>query len=339
MNLNKTEAIWVGCWKFRRKEISGISWPTGPVKSLGVYFGYNKLSLETNQWNEKINNIESVLNLWRQRNLTLYGKVTILKSLIAAKILYWATVSDVPHNVTVRLNTLFFDFLWSGKRDKIKRSVICGDYGTGGIKMLDIQSHIEALHAGWVKRIMDTSLGDWKLLPKLYLNRLGKDFLILRMHFKEKKHCPDLTGIPTFYQGIIQSWHKAGGGFVKEPCTADEVGNHIIWGSAFLTDSRGKSLFYKHWIDSGIIYLKDLSGKEKPKLQNWIKEISELLIIRKAIPKKWLPLLNNNVTSRHDNTDAHMGPTGYPCKMIYKLLLKEKTTTSYTVCRHIGMLH
>ena len=113
---------------------------------------------------------------------------------------------------------------------------------------------------------------DWKLLPKLYFNRLGKDFLILRMHFKEKKHCPDLTGIPTFYQGIIQSWHKAGGGFVKEPCTADEVGNHIIWGSAFLTDSRGKSLFYKHWIDSGIIYLKDLSGKEKPKLQNWITE-------------------------------------------------------------------
>ena len=191
--------------------------------------------------------------------------------------------------------------------------------------MLDIQSHIEALHAGWVRRIMDASSGDWKLLPKLYLNRLGKDFLILRMHFREKKHCPDLTGIPTFYQGIIQSWHKAEGGSVKEPCTADEVGNHIIWGSAFMTDARGKSLFYKHWIDSGIIYIKDLSVKEKPKLRNWIK----LVIIRKAIPKKWLPLINNSITSRDDNTAACMALTGYSCKTIYRLLLKEKIITSY----------
>ena len=49
--------------------------------------------------------------------------------------------------------------------------------------MLDIQSHIEALHAGWVRH-MDASSGDWKLLPKLYLNRLGKDFLVQQMKWE-----------------------------------------------------------------------------------------------------------------------------------------------------------
>ncbi len=255
----------------------------------------------------------------------------LFSNLIAVKILYWATVSVVPQDVVARLNTLFFNFLWSGKRDRIKRSVIIGDYETGGLKMLDIASYIEALHAGWVKRILDQSFGDWKLLPKLFLNRMGDDLLILKMHFKKKEHCPELPTIPTFYQSIIQSWHKAGGGAVEKPCTADEVGNHIIWGSEYLIDGKtGKTLFYKHWINSGIICINDLFNANRPELKDKRNWISETYIVQKAIPRSWLSMLNNSGSSRVDNADNKCGAlTGYSCKILYRMLLKDKITVPY----------
>ena len=38
------------------------------------------------------------------------------------------------------INDLLYKFLWDGKGDKIKRTVVINDYQEGGIKMLDIKS-------------------------------------------------------------------------------------------------------------------------------------------------------------------------------------------------------
>ena len=38
------------------------------------------------------------------------------------------------------INSLFYEFLWSDKVDKIKGNVMINDYPEGGIKMIDIIS-------------------------------------------------------------------------------------------------------------------------------------------------------------------------------------------------------
>ena len=42
LNKNKTEEIWLGRLKHTKDKYENISWTNDPVKSLGVYFGYNK---------------------------------------------------------------------------------------------------------------------------------------------------------------------------------------------------------------------------------------------------------------------------------------------------------
>jgi len=223
--------------------------------------------------------------------------------------------------------------LWSGKKDKIKRSVIVSEYENGGIKMPDIRAQIDALHASVITLLMDDLRGDWKLLPHLYLNSFGKHFLILNMHFRNKQNCPNMDHIPEYYKHVILSWHKAIGGNMLEPETPGEVRGHIIWGSKFIVSTQRRkkttSLFYQKWIDSGIIRIDDLLDNnyhvnEKQILNKLIDKrdwLKELYILKKAIPQKWLTLLQTSDTSLViENTDI-TNFSIYTCKYLYKLLI------------------
>ena len=48
------------------------------------------------------------------------------------------------------------------------------DYTKGGLKMIEIESFIKAIKAGWVKRLSDTdNIGDWKSIYLTELHNYG----------------------------------------------------------------------------------------------------------------------------------------------------------------------
>ncbi len=55
--------------------------------------GHNKKDNEILNWQQKI---ETLLNIWKQQELTLFGKVIILKQLAVPKILFSASVLPIP---------------------------------------------------------------------------------------------------------------------------------------------------------------------------------------------------------------------------------------------------
>ena len=61
-----------------------------------------------------------MLNAWQKRNLTLYGKINIVKTLRLSKLVYSASVLTVPVNYTQQINKLIFNFIWAGNSPKIK---------------------------------------------------------------------------------------------------------------------------------------------------------------------------------------------------------------------------
>ena len=50
------------------------------------------------------------------------------------------------------INSIFYNLLWNGKGDKIKRNVMINDYSQGGLKMIDILSFNKSLKATWIKK-------------------------------------------------------------------------------------------------------------------------------------------------------------------------------------------
>ena len=58
--------------------------------------------------------MKNILSLWSSRNLTLMGKITIVKSLIILLMIYKASMLPliIPKTFITKINELIFKFIW-----------------------------------------------------------------------------------------------------------------------------------------------------------------------------------------------------------------------------------
>ena len=105
---------------------------------------------------EKIIKIESILNSWSARRLTLLGKITIIKSLAVTQIVYLLSALPTAQEILQKINSLLYEFLWGSKSEKIKRTEMINEYDKGGLKMIDIQSLNASLKIKWVQSYLNT---------------------------------------------------------------------------------------------------------------------------------------------------------------------------------------
>jgi len=105
------------------------------------------------------------------RRLSLIGKITVLKSLVASQVIHLLSPLQINSQIIKQINNLFFlNFLWESKGNKIKRNVITQNYGNGELRMIDIVSFKfnKALKSVWIRKYLDESnKGKWKLFLTL----------------------------------------------------------------------------------------------------------------------------------------------------------------------------
>ena len=80
-----------------------------------------------------------MLKLWRARNLSLEGKITVFKSLAISKITRLALVKKIPPSIIRQLNKTQKNFIWNGLNLKIQNSTINNNYENGRLKILILQ--------------------------------------------------------------------------------------------------------------------------------------------------------------------------------------------------------
>ena len=95
-----------------------------PTKTLGIYISYNRNKNNNQNFFIKIQKMETKLNVWLSRDLTLMGRTLLVKALGISKIVYSASMLCVPEEVIKRVQEKLFSFLWRNKKDKIKRTVL-----------------------------------------------------------------------------------------------------------------------------------------------------------------------------------------------------------------------
>ena len=200
--------------------------------------------------------MEILLEEWKKRKLTLFGKVQVIKSLAIASITYTASCCIVPSDAVKRINKILFSFIWD-KMERIKRSTLVSRKTDGGLGMLDIQTQFEALKAAWIPRILKCEHEPhWKELPNKYLRRFGKDHYVLKTSINDINVCPVLKLLPRFYQEIIIGFTKS-----KNITLHDSLYDQTLFGNRFLTCnilSKKTSPYFINWINSGISCVKDI---------------------------------------------------------------------------------
>ena len=70
-----------------------FKWQKGKVKALGVWLSTDQQLTISLNYNEKLAKIQTILGCWKFRRLSLIGKITVLKSLVASQLdlmhLFW----------------------------------------------------------------------------------------------------------------------------------------------------------------------------------------------------------------------------------------------------------
>ena len=196
-----------------------------------------------------------MLERWKRRELTLYGKAQVIKSLALASIIYTASCCVVPNGMVDKINKILFSFIW-GKVERVKRNTQICKKDEGGLGMIDIQSQFEALKAAWVPRIIKGETSQhWKELASKYVNRLGDNYYILRTSIDELKKCQVLNILPKIYQEIVVAFTKS------KVVTVENIYNQTLFANRLLTCKtldKTTSPYFINWIKSGISSVKDL---------------------------------------------------------------------------------
>ena len=251
LNQSKSEAMWLGKNANKTDTLFGVQWPQRPISALGISFSYNLKLCEQENFLQKVCKIQKLFNIWSQRDLSVYGKITIAKTLGLSKLIFVsACIHTPPHYIDI-INRLTTNFVWNNKKPKIKRHTLIGPKERGGLDLPEFEMISKSQQTAWVKRMKNGVEDQWMSIPLFYLKNVGGPF-IFDCDYDVK--FLDLNNIPAFYTDVLNAWAE-----VREQTSDNEicVRNIILWNNKHILID-GKSVYWKEWHDAGILRIKDL---------------------------------------------------------------------------------
>ena len=339
LNKEKTEAIQLGIMSHEKSKSNlGIKWIDQPTKVLGVWICRDPGLITEKNVLEKIQKIKSVLNMYKARNITIKGKITILKSLVIPLLLYIASVIIIPEHNLNEIKKMFFDFIWPSGKHHVKQNVLIQNIEEGGLQMPDVFSICKSVKITWLKRLYDHEC----LLNKVVSCISGID---IKMYISCKIPAELMKNIPKFYRQVFEYWNEIHN---VEPSTANDIYNEVIWNNMFI-QIEGKPVWYKNWHDKGIVkiaHLYDENGK-----LNSLDDLHQQFGIKKdhmmynsvisAIPRQWKAKLKNvnfGKLNLYEETYVYLSKipkliTKVKCRDIYWHLVGKKYVTPSSIIK------
>ena len=299
LNLNKSKTTILRCGPLKHTSFTccknnNFNRTSDKASTLGMVYTNNKSDIFKNNFQPKLDQFVVCLNKWSRHNLTPIGKICVLKTFALPKLIFPLTMLENPKEDIIKtIKDTMFRFLWNGKPDKIKRNVIIQDYNKGGLKMIEIDSYINALKTKWIKRILDeNNKGLWKEIYLKEVNKLGGTTI-----FKTNLACKNVQKLnikSEFMLQIIQAWAKIN--YSEIDIANEHISKQILWNNSNIKNNRNL-LFFKDWYEKGIVFLEhvyDYRSKTFLTFEN-LKFIFDVktsdylkyFTLIKSIPKLW----------------------------------------------------
>ena len=335
MNKSKTKLVWIGRKSYCRDKLdvnTTLEWGITEFSLLGIEFSVDLERMVQLNYNKAIAKSKLVLENWKKRSLTPFGKITIIKTFIIS--IFNHLIIALPNPTPSEIKTItemMFKFLWHDKPDKISREQICKDYSEGGLKMIQLDYFIKALKSTWVRRLICDFDSPWSFLANYKvdlskgLTSFGSDWCT---HMLPKIDNP-------FWADVLKSWQ-----YVSNRCPGQS--KDIFETPLWYNKNIGQSVFYPQWYKKNIVFVSDLldrHGKfyEMHDLKNMycleainILEYYRIKILVKSFLKKHdsplkdkiiRPLLSSDIRILLQNTKGSAA--------MYKVL--NKTTTKIKI--------
>lgn len=260
MNVNKTEAMWLGSMKHSQETYCNLKWKN-QLKILGILFQNNTTASNIQQnWEKRINKINQIIIQWYKRNLSITGKLCIIKSLLISQLVYPMQALTAPSHFLTKINTMLFRFLWKKKYsntkayEKVKRIVVCNKLTEGGINMINIVDMQTSFLLPWMAQLQDDGFKRWKCIPRKQINQMGDKLTAMNASVSSATVKGLKYVYSPFWQKALASWID----YKKLFESKDRDFEHQpLWNNKQIV-YRHKHLFIKRWIDANLNTIRDV---------------------------------------------------------------------------------
>ena len=320
INQTKSEMLWLGSLRHRKDPILNLQISSEPVYALGVHFTYDREVSQRKNFFDKLGSLKKTLNIWSQRDISLYGKINLVKTLALSKLVFICSVMETPKDFNKEVNNITFDFIWNHKPAKIKKTTVISQKTAGGLNMRDFSIFDKALKLNWVKRLCSNSDAPWQYIPKFFLAGVGGTELF-KCNYDYK--LLDFENLPDFYKQVISYWQDIA---ATTPKSKNEVLSQNIWNNRFITVNR-KMLFFPRWNQVGIRQISDLFDSHESRFLTFHSfrdnfdlkcNFLQYCSLLSSIPQSWKKLL-------HERSENIVKPPisicSLTCKTLYDMLL------------------
>ena len=300
INTSKTEIMPIGKKNINTKTIVekyNLKWTQDPIKILGIEIHPEKYRRQDHNFRKKVEKIKGLLRVWQQRDLTLYGKCIVIKSLASSQLVYLFTTLDRPEEqLFAEIEKILFKFVWNNKSEKLKRNILKLPIDKGGINMVDIRLQDKALKLSWINRLLDEdNLGTWKNLLWRQLKPIGNIFWQCNIKFVDL--CKQVNIINNLWGDILETWCEYN---FHIPITKKSILSQVIWFNSNIKVGN-YVIYFKDLHESGLTHLTDLI-KEDGSFYSYVELIQTYDVnlnylhyysIMSAIPKQWKQIIAN----------------------------------------------
>lgn len=306
-----------------------INWQLeGKFRLLGIKYDLDQEDFTKDNYNEKIQEISKLLNVWIGRKLTIYGKICIIKSLALSKLNHLFTALPNPSDECFKqLESICFKFLWDNKNEKIRRTTLYNIYENGGLRMVNIRYFCMSQKITWIKKLMDDlNFSDWKTLLLSDITKHGGNYI----WFCRNQQPNFKQSLNPFWKNVHEAWVALSSRQTENPLLNPIFHNNEI-------KINKKTIFYNDWYIQGIRYLNDLFDEEG-NIYTWEqfslkydihRQAFKYVAVTHAIPKNWKKRIKDGGCKLRDVVDSNVEKVKQlkkPGKYFYNEIVKKLST-------------
>ena len=159
----------------------GFKCITEPIKALGTFLLYDSDKNNEENFSSKIHKMKMKLNIWQTRDLLLYVRSMLAKTVGVSQLIYAASMLTVPEPVIQKMQAERFAFLWRNKKDKIKRQIIYQPVTDGGLNFMNFRTMVKSLRLSWIGRFLDGTNANWKAISAYFFNKYGGLTILIKV--------------------------------------------------------------------------------------------------------------------------------------------------------------
>ena len=221
-------------WKFQ--------WVDKNMKYLGIFLNPGLKNMIKDNFDPLLEKIKLLFKSWDKLLISLWGRVQIIKMVITPKLLY--PISMLPLNIPVSIfksiDKMFSEFIWAGKRARMKLCRLQATTRKGGLRLPNIKLYQEAFLVAQIVSLLSESMvrPTWvDIEEEINAPFRAADYLSQNTHLDN----PIMKHTKTVWHSIHQ----------REKSCPYLINSASLWNNPSLKIG-GKSFYWREWRNKGI---------------------------------------------------------------------------------------